>query len=391
MNHLSSEEVLAYLDGDKSTVNLKKASKHLDKCDKCTTKLSDFASIGILLELTIAGMKEQREKEILGKCPDADTMFGLIEDRLSIDERRKIEAHLKECKYCQEELEVIRAIEKIPEVKAPEIEDPQRFLPKILRYFELYFVASEREKVITKEKEFRIPGLETVRKMLFPKQPVLVPLGFAELTRRDRRFYIELDDAELMEACKKGDNMAWTELEGRFRNYAFTIIKGFGLEEDWEDVWQECFLALAGLIQKYEERGRGRSFIRSIIVNKCRAERRKKRKEKIFTPLDDQIEQQAVDSDPLKRIIEEEEAEHLIENIKKMPEEFRTVTMALIDGSDDGEIAQSLNIPIGTVRSRKFRTRLRLIEMKSNDLEFMNKIKGLKWVKRKLYKLFTLE
>lgn len=390
MSHLSSEDILGYLDGEKSIVDLNKASRHLDKCDRCTSKLKDFATLSILLELITVRIKEQREKEILGNCPDAEIIFNLIRNRLSVDERIKIEKHLKECEYCQEELEVIRAIEETPEAKAPEIREPERFLPKILRYFELYFVACEREIVIREEKGFRIPGLKTIREMLLPRQPVLVPLGFAELTKRDLKFYCELDDSQIMQACKRGDNMAWKVLVQRFINYASKIIYDYGLMEEWEDIWQETMFVLATKIKDYEERGRAKFFLRKIVINKCRKWRRKKiRDDKILKRMSNQVQPKTRTSYQEKKLIEKEETKHLIENIKKMPKEFSTVLMALIDGLNDKEIAHLLNIPIETVRTRKFRARTKLLEMKSNDLEFLSKINRFEWVKRKFYKFFT--
>lgn len=390
MSHLSCEEILGYLDGDKSAVDLKKASRHLDTCERCTSILKDFASISILLELITLRAKELREKEILGKCPDAEMMFYFIENRLSTEKRMKIEKHLKECESCQKELKVIRATEEVHEAQVPEVREPERILPKILRYFELYFVAYEREEVIAKEKKFRIPGLETIRKIISPRQPVLVPLGFAALTKRDKEFYRELDNKQLMHACKAGDYMAWRELGVRFQNYAYKVISAYGLSEECKDIWNEVIASLATSIKKYEERGKARAFIRGIVVNKCRKSIREKiKEEKFFKRMCDQIKQKSEGSDLLDQLVEKKKAKHLIENITRMPKDFSLILMALIEGLDDKEIAHRLNIRKETVRTRKLRARVRLLEMKKNDSEFMSKIRRFKWVKRNFYKLFT--
>jgi RNA polymerase sigma factor (sigma-70 family) len=373
MSHLSADEVLAYLDGDRSIADLKKVARHLDKCDKCTSRLKDFGFISILFELTIAQANEQRERYIFGKCPDADTILYLIESHLARDDKKKVEAHLKECKFCREALEIIRATEEISEAKLPEIRGPEGILPNIIRNLELYFIAREREKVPRKEKESRIPILEAIHRMLWPKLPVLAPLGFAALSKRDPEFYRELDDGQLMEACKGFDNMAWFELERRFRNYAYSIIKAFGLEEDREDIWQVALRALAISIMKYEERGKVRYFIRKIVYYKCLIWKKRRLKEdKIHRSAQNLIQQNTRTSDLLDQLIEKKKAEHLIENIKKLPEKFSSVLMALIDGLSDKEIAHRLNIRAETVRTRKHRARAKLFEMKRNDPEFMS-------------------
>ncbi|MEO0126330.1 MAG: RNA polymerase sigma factor [candidate division WOR-3 bacterium] len=390
MSHLSTEEILGYLDGDKSIVDIKKASKHLDGCERCTSHLKDSASISILLELITMKSKERREKEILGRCPDVEMMFNFIENRLSKEKRMKMEKHLKQCEYCQEGLKVIQTTEEISEAEIPEMREPERFLPKILHYFELYFVAYEREKAIAKKKKFRIPGFETIRKIILPRRLTLVPLGFAELMKRDSKFYSQLNDGQLMQACKQGDNMAWSELERRFRNYAYTIIAAHHLKEKWEDVWQESLIALASSINEYKERGKAKYFLREIIINKCRKIRKSEiKEEKVITLIVNKMLQKSLNSESLEILKEKENVQRLVGNIKKMPEKFSSILTAFLDGYNDKEIAQLLDIPVETVRSRKFRSRLKFIEMKLNDEEFLSKIKRLEWVKRNFYKLFS--
>lgn len=389
MSHLSSENILCYLDGDESRFNLARTSRHLDKCNRCTSKLKELAALNILLELSNITIREDKETELLANCPDTETVIHMIENQLSEDKKMKIKRHLEECKYCNEEWDILQTIEETPEVKAPEIREARIFQPKILRYFELYFVACERE-ILEKEKGFRIPGLESIREMLLPKQAALAPLGFAELIRRNAEFYRELNDREIMQACKRGDNMAWNELEQRFRNYAYTIIRALGLKEDWEDIWQEIQLALVTSIKSYEERGKARFFLRKIIVNICRKKRRKKIREKKFLgQLYEKTKQKTKDSPQEKKVVEKEEAMHLIENIKKLPEEYSAILMSMINELRDKEIANLLKIPIETVRTRKLRAKIRLYEMKKNEPDFLSKIKRFEWVKRNFYKFFT--
>ena len=387
MNHLSSEDLLAYLDADESSANLKKVSEHLDMCSGCTVKLKDYALINIYLELTIDQARERREKELLRECLGTEQMYGLIENYLSTKERNTADQHLEKCEDCRKELEILSSLEDTSDVKLPEVRDPEKLLPKILRHVELYFVALERERAIAQEKKFIIPGLETIRKILFPEQPLLAPLGFAEIPRRNKEFYRQLDDAQLMEACKNLDTMAWRELEGRYREFACNIIKRYGLYEyrnvEWKDIWQDSLNDLSMYIKNYEERGNAKSYIGKIVFNECRnAWRRIKTYENIIKPLDDQTPEPIVDSEPSKILSDNEEANLLKDNIKSLPKSFSSTMLLSTDGFSDEEISKRMKTNINTVRTRKARARIKLFEMKSNEEEFMTKIRGRKLLKK---------
>jgi RNA polymerase sigma factor (sigma-70 family) len=392
MAHLSSAELLAYLDEDTSLGNIKKISVHLDKCVKCTSKLKDYAATSIVLELINLGLKEQKEKEILEDCPATETIFHYAENKLSPDDKKKTDQHLKECRFCREELEVIRSTEDISETKPSESIEPEIQLPAIPRYFELYFIAQEREIKTSKKRGFRIPGFKEIREMLFPGQPVLVPLGFSELMRRDPEFYAELDDDQLIRACKRGDDMAWNALEMRFRMYAFKIIGAYGLNNDKFDIWNESLYILFRTIQKYKEEGKTRYFIRKIVINRCFTWKKKRaREEKLYISTSERLAVKSRDSDPLDKLIEKEDAVHLINNIRKIPEKFSSVLLGRLDGLTDREIAEYLSIPVATVRTRKHRARIKLLEMKRNEKDFMDRIRRFDWVKQKFSRFFAAE
>jgi len=69
-------------------------------------------------------------------------------------------------------------------------------------------------------------------------------------------------DAELIEACRRGNEAAWSELVDRYQRLIFTISRRAGLsEEQATDVLQEVFLTLFEKLDQIEQPERIRSWL----------------------------------------------------------------------------------------------------------------------------------
>ena len=68
--------------------------------------------------------------------------------------------------------------------------------------------------------------------------------------------------------------------------------------------------------------------------------------------------------DPEELFMRKEFFKHLLESLRRLPEELRTaVVLREFSGMNYDEISEIMEIPLGTVRSRIFRARARLREM----------------------------
>lgn len=69
-------------------------------------------------------------------------------------------------------------------------------------------------------------------------------------------------DAELVEACRRGDETAWNELVERYQRLIFTVPRRAGLsEEQSADVLQEVFLTLFEKLDQIEQPEKIRSWM----------------------------------------------------------------------------------------------------------------------------------
>ena len=73
---------------------------------------------------------------------------------------------------------------------------------------------------------------------------------------------IDRDDADLVRACRNGDETAWNELVERYQRLLVTIPRRAGLsEEQASDVFQEVFMTLREKLDSIEQPDRIRSWM----------------------------------------------------------------------------------------------------------------------------------
>jgi RNA polymerase sigma factor (sigma-70 family) len=73
---------------------------------------------------------------------------------------------------------------------------------------------------------------------------------------------LERNDAELIKACRRGDESAWNELVDRYQRLIITIPRRAGLsEEQAADILQEVFLTLFEKLGEIEQPDKIRSWI----------------------------------------------------------------------------------------------------------------------------------
>jgi RNA polymerase sigma-70 factor (ECF subfamily) len=181
-----------------------------------------------------------------------------------------------------------------------------------------------------------------------------------------------MDEAERIQAAKRGDLEAFNRLildyQDQVYNLAFRIL---GDPQAADDAAQEAFISAYKGLRRYRG-GSFRAWILRIVTNACYDElRRIKRRPAIgledLNPLDEPEETDssgvlATDiGDPESEAHQAELARALEECLRGLPDEFRVVAVLVdVQGYDYQEASQVMRTPLGTVKSRLARARLRL-------------------------------
>ncbi len=181
-----------------------------------------------------------------------------------------------------------------------------------------------------------------------------------------------MDETALIQTAQRGDLDSFNTLVLNYQNMVFnTALRILGDEDLAQDAAQDAFISAFKNVSSFRG-GSFKAWLMRTVTNACYDELRRK-KRRPTTPLEpDTHDGEEIDSprwlaDPNLTPAEQSEAnelEHAIQHcLDALPIEFRTVVaLADIQGMDYSEVASAVRVPLGTVKSRLARARLRLRE-----------------------------
>jgi RNA polymerase sigma-70 factor (ECF subfamily) len=167
-------------------------------------------------------------------------------------------------------------------------------------------------------------------------------------------------DEELVEACQAGEASAFDVLVGRWedriRGAAYRVL---GSEEEARDVAQEAFLKAYRGLAGFKREARFSSWLYQIALNLCR-DRLRRRKTRASVSLDE-LEASGpvlVETRPgaHELLLRDDLASVVRRAVSTLPDEQRDVVILKeYEGLTFLEIAQALDVPVSTVKTRLYR------------------------------------
>lgn len=170
-------------------------------------------------------------------------------------------------------------------------------------------------------------------------------------------------DAELIFALRNGQKAALGILYDRHAPLVYGLaIKALGNAQEAEDLTQDIFLTLAKGSSYDPQRGTLRTFLailaRSRAIDRLRS-RSSARQMISRWQLEDQAE--PTSNIPFERAFQQEQSQEVRLALKQLSdEEQQILKLAYYDGLSQSEIAQQLQLPLGTVKTRARRGLLKL-------------------------------
>ena len=177
-----------------------------------------------------------------------------------------------------------------------------------------------------------------------------------------------LSDHRLIEAAKHGDEMAFAEIVGRYRNpitnYLYRCLNDY---EEAVDLAQETFIRVYFAIERYHTEYAFSTYIYRIATNLAISEIRKRKRRKLismtglfrfdnedaqdFNPPD---ERSLPDAD----LLGDEQSRTIAKAIETLPEKYRApIILRDVEGKSYDEVAEILKLGLGTTKSRISRAR----------------------------------
>jgi len=190
-----------------------------------------------------------------------------------------------------------------------------------------------------------------------------------------------MDEIALIQAAQRGDLDSFNHLVLNYQDLVYSqAYRMIGEDDSAADATQNAFISAFHHLRSYRG-GSFRAWLLRIVTNACYDElrRRKRRPTVPLEPLDDageEVESPRWMVDPAEQPeerLERAELQRAIQHcLDNLPADFRT-TVVLVDvqGLDYYEAAQAIGTPIGTIKSRLARARLRMRDCLQGFMELL--------------------
>jgi len=181
-------------------------------------------------------------------------------------------------------------------------------------------------------------------------------------------------DEDLIERFQRGDLYAFDLIVKRYKDQLLNFVFRFvGNQEEAEDIVQETFLRVYRKRHAYKRVAKFSTWIYTISGNLARTELRRRKRRKLFSVTDMGFEDKDFEisdeafnpEDRAHGILQEEIIQREIEALS--PKFREVILLRDVQELSYDEISKIVNVPIGTVKSRVNRGRLKL-QIKLRDL-----------------------
>src|SRR3981189_1753543 len=178
-----------------------------------------------------------------------------------------------------------------------------------------------------------------------------------------------VNERELVERCRRGDEGAFQELVDRFKDLVFALIARTVQDRSRaEDLAQEVFLRIHRGLPYFRGEARLSTWIYRIVANVCLHEQGRPSGAVSF---DDQPEgRKGLPSGPDRQFSDLELRDRLEKAIARLPANYRLLVAAhYLKGVQYEDLAEALQLPLGTVKTQLYRAKQQLRRMLENELK----------------------
>ncbi len=184
---------------------------------------------------------------------------------------------------------------------------------------------------------------------------------------------------ELLQKAQAGDRGAYGEIVAAYQDRLFnSVVRLVGDREEARDITQEAFTRGLEKVGSFRGDASPYTWLFRIAVNLAISQLRKVQRNRIFSldapppgngrdggetqasSLIDRVAESA-ETDPARACEDRERDQQVLAALGRLDAEYRAVlVMRDIDGFDYQQMADTLGLPLGTLKSRLFRARLAL-------------------------------
>jgi RNA polymerase sigma-70 factor (ECF subfamily) len=175
----------------------------------------------------------------------------------------------------------------------------------------------------------------------------------SDITKRDSPMVLEETDSQLIDACRRGESVAFRELFERYKDKVYSVaLRYSGDAETAQDIAQDTFVKLFAAIGGFRGDSSFDSWLYRMVVNSCFDHKRRTRR---FLPMIAGVFDllRAPGATALDDVLREEMSDRVRAVVDGLPPEQRMViVLRYTQGLSYEEIGEAMGCSAGTVASR---------------------------------------
>jgi RNA polymerase sigma factor (sigma-70 family) len=172
-------------------------------------------------------------------------------------------------------------------------------------------------------------------------------------------------DPTILEACINGDRLAQQQLYNCYKGKLFAVCMRYAhSREDAEDIFQDGFVLIFKDLRQYTGVGNLEGWLRKVMVNTALQHLRKQKK--LIQTVEFDGQEYAEENEDF--VMDEHQAKNLVRILQKLPPGFRSVfNLYVLEGYTHPEIAETLDISVGTSKSQLMRAKAHFRKLLENS------------------------
>lgn len=170
---------------------------------------------------------------------------------------------------------------------------------------------------------------------------------------------------KVVKECLEGKAEAWRLLVDTFSRRIFNMAYQFcGGYEEAEDLTQEIFMKIYTSLAKYDSRKNFTAWVLTVAKNHLIDAYRKTKREKIQREDFNEHLQAGIEPSPEAEMMAEQSRKLVWKGLGQLSPEIRlAIILKEIQGKSYEEVADIMNIPVGTVKSKINRGKIQLARL----------------------------
>ena len=180
----------------------------------------------------------------------------------------------------------------------------------------------------------------------------------------------DVHERELVERCRSGEEHAFQELVDRYKDLVFALIARTVIDRSRaEDLAQDVFLRIHRGLPYFRGEARLSTWIYRIVANVCLQDHARVAGTAPSVSLDDERGAQRTPSVSDRQFGDFELRDQLEKAIARLPANYRLLIAAhYLKGVQYEDLAEALQLPLGTVKTQLYRAKQQLRRLLETDL-----------------------